>query len=145
MSLEALPYPEEDRMSAQNVETIRGIYEAFARGDIPGVIAALADDVEWDSPETLPWGGLARGHDEVLAFFGRLGAAVEEIQADAREFIDSGDQVVVIGAHKGRSKAGALFEADWAMVWTLRDGKAVRFREYVDTASISPAFAGVAV
>jgi hypothetical protein len=37
--------------------------------------------------------------------------------------------------------SGTDFEAEAAVVWTLRDGKVVRFRQYVDTASLHPALA----
>lgn len=130
-------------MSEENVDTIRGIYDAFARGDIPAIIDQLADDVAWHSPETLPWGGDERGHEGVLAFFGRLGGAVDELVPDVRTFIDGGDHVTVLGTHHGRAKGGAPFEAEWAMVWRLRDGKVVEFRDYVDTAAVLPAFAAV--
>lgn len=123
-------------MSEQNVETIRGAYEAFARGDIPGVMSALHDDIEWDSPTSLPWGARCHGHDEVLAFFGRLAELMEELRVEPDRFIDAGDTVVVTGTHHGRGKQGGPFEARWCMVWELRDGRAARFREYVDSAPI---------
>ena len=130
-------------MSQQNVETIRGIYDAFARGDIPAIIDQLDADVAWHSPATLPWGGSERGPDGALAFFGRLGSAVDELQAETKAFLDAGDHVVVLGTHHGRSKAGTSFEAEWAMVWKLRDGRIVEFRDYVDTAAVTPAFTAV--
>jgi ketosteroid isomerase-like protein len=36
-----------------NTDLIRSLYEAFGRGDIPYVLAQLADDVEWDAVWTL--------------------------------------------------------------------------------------------
>ena len=34
----------------QNLDIVRGGYEAFGRGDIEGLISRLADDVTWDTP-----------------------------------------------------------------------------------------------
>jgi ketosteroid isomerase-like protein len=34
-------------VSQQNVETIRALYAAFAKGDVPTVLGALAPDAEW--------------------------------------------------------------------------------------------------
>ena len=50
-------------MSAENVETVRTAYEAFTRGDLGGVAEYFAEDVEWESPDSLPNGGLVSGRD----------------------------------------------------------------------------------
>jgi ketosteroid isomerase-like protein len=31
-----------------NLESVQAVYEAFGRGDVPAILGALADDVEWD-------------------------------------------------------------------------------------------------
>ena len=54
-------------MADQNLDTVRGAYEAFARGDVPAVLAILADDIEWSVPPPLPQAGDAHGRDEVGA------------------------------------------------------------------------------
>lgn len=42
-------------MSAQdNAALVRGGYEAFGKGDVPAVVAALADDVVWHIPVAAP-------------------------------------------------------------------------------------------
>jgi ketosteroid isomerase-like protein len=56
--------------SDDNVKSITSAYEAFARGDIPAVIDALADDVDWASEAAsteVPWWGPRHGKAEVLA------------------------------------------------------------------------------
>ena len=35
--------------SDDNVKTVQSVYEAFGRGDIPTVLDALTDDVDWAS------------------------------------------------------------------------------------------------
>jgi ketosteroid isomerase-like protein len=128
-------------MTQTNADTIRGIYEAFARQDIPAVMAGFAPDIEWDSPSSLPWGGLYRGHDEVGSFFGKLAESVEEIRVEPERYVEAGDEVIVVGSHYGRARGGGEFEARWAMFWRLRDGKAIAFREHVDTLPIAEAAA----
>ena len=50
------------------------------------------------------------------------------------EFIDGGDTIVVLGKYSGTyKKTNKSFQADFAHVWKLREGKAVRFVQYVDT------------
>lgn len=131
-------------MSQQDVETIKGAYEAFGRQDIPGLMEAFADDIDWYTPETLPWGGTFKGKEEVGGFFAGLAEKLEDLRAEPDEFLDAGDRVVVTGTHFGRLKGGRDFEARWVMLWTMRDGRAVSFREVVDTAAIVQSREGAA-
>jgi ketosteroid isomerase-like protein len=125
---------------SENNEVIRSGYEAFARQDIPGVLERFAEDIEWDVPESLPNGGVHRGHDGVSAFFASIADAYGELRVEPDEYIDAeGDRVVVRGHHRGRGHNGAEFEADFVHIWTVRDGKAATFFEVADSAAIAPA------
>jgi uncharacterized protein len=52
-------------MSEQNVEFVKGIYGAFARGDVPAVLGAFTDDIEWFEADGMPYGGVYRGGEAV--------------------------------------------------------------------------------
>jgi ketosteroid isomerase-like protein len=116
-------------MPDQNLELVRGAYESFSRGDVPAVLGLLADDIEWTVPPPLPQAVEAHGHDEVGAFFERLGGLWDGLDLDLADFVASGDRVCVIGRGSGKVDGR---EADYGFVhaWTLADGKAVRFDEY---------------
>jgi uncharacterized protein len=126
-------------MSQQDVDTIRSAYDAFARQDIPAVLDAFADDIQWDVPDSLPFGGVFNGKEEVGRFFGTLGDYYDELRVEPDEFLEAGDRVVALGNHHGKVKDGDSFDARFAMVWTMRDGKAASFKEYTDTAPIDRA------
>jgi ketosteroid isomerase-like protein len=52
------------------------------------------------------------------------------------EFIVDGDTVVVLGHERCLVRAtGCVVEANWAQIFTLRDGLIRKFREYSDTAA----------
>jgi hypothetical protein len=127
-------------MSA-NVDVIRGGYDALARGDVPAVLAMLDPAVEWTEAEGFPYAGTYTGPDAVLTgVVARLGSEWTPFQVKPAEFIDGGDQVVVLGRYAGTYNAtGKSFDAAFAHVWTLRDGKVVRFRQYVDSALVQEA------
>jgi ketosteroid isomerase-like protein len=119
------------------VDTVRRSYEAFARGDLEAVVADMDDEIEWHQAQGLPHGGTYRGLDAVRrAIFDPLDEEWwDSFRADPTEFIDAGDQVVVLGRYTGRAKAtGRPLDVPFAHVWTFRDGKAVRFRQFLDTA-----------
>ena len=127
-----------------NTEIVKGMYAAFGRGDVAGVLNALADDVEWLTPgsKTIPFAGRYRGRAEVTGFFGKLAETTELDPFTIEQYIEQGDVVVVLGSYTGRSKAAQKsFSSRWSMVFTLRGGKVTRFEEYQDTAAIEKAFA----
>lgn len=131
--------------TADNTQLVQSAYAAFGRGDIPGVIATLAPAVEWQAivgaGAHVPTTGLRRGIEGVQRFFTDLAGSVEFSQFEPREFFAGGDKVVVLGAYAGKSKmTGRTFASDWVMVFTVRDGKVVQFREYADIAAIDAAF-----
>jgi uncharacterized protein len=117
-------------MAQENLDTVRGAYEAFGRGDVPAVLAVLADDVAWAVPAPLPQAADAHGREEVGAFFERLGSLWEDLSLELDDFVASGDRVCVIGRGSGKV-GGRPTGYGFVHAWRLANGKAVRFDEYV--------------
>ena len=130
----------------ENVQTVQGLYAAFQQGDFPAFLNKLADEVEWFVPgpqPTLPWAGLRKGREQVAQFFTEYAQTAEVQQFEPREFIAQGERVIVLGYRRDRVKAtGRSFESEWAQLFSLRAGKVVRFRGYIDTAAMVAAFRG---
>ena len=123
------------RKPMSNLNSVRTVYDAFAKGDIPSVLVFLSRDIEWTEAEGFPYGGTYVGPKAVLeGVFMRLGAEWEGFAAVPHEFIDGGDSVVALGKYSGTYKrTGKSFQANFAHVWKVKEGKAVRFVQYVDT------------
>ena len=120
-----------------SVEATRRSYEAVERGDLDTVLADMHPEIEWHQAQGLPHGGFYRGRDEVRrAIFDPLEDEWwDEFSAVPDEFLDAGTEVVVLGRYRGRAKVtGKLFDVPFVHVWTWRDGTAVRFRQFLDTA-----------
>lgn len=123
-------------MSTENVAVVRGIYDNFAKGDFPAVLAAMSPEIEWtESPqEYLPHHGTHRGPDEVAAkVFGMVMEHFDEFAVLAEVFHDAGDVVVVEGRAVGKAKSGVVLDARAAWVWTVDDGLVAANRNYHDT------------
>ena len=114
---------------------MKAIYQGFAKGDIPGVLGLLSPEIDWTEAAGFPYAGTYHGPRAVLeGVFMRLGSEWVGFAAVADEFIDAGDTVVVLGKYSGKYKAtGKSFQANFAHVWKMRDGKAAQFIQYVDT------------
>lgn len=124
-----------------NADILRGLYDAVARGDVPTVLAGLDPNVEWTEAEGVPYKGTYVGPDAVLTnVLARLATEWDGFTITPQEWVDGGDQVVAAGRYSGTYKAtGKSFECDFAHLWTLRDGKVVRFHQYVDSALLQEA------
>jgi uncharacterized protein len=124
---------------AQNVDVVQQGYEAFGRGDIPGVLELLTDDVEWteQGPSVIPFAGTFRGREGIAEFFTLLDETLEFEQFEPRKFVGQDDTVVVVGYERGLVKpTGRTFEQEWAHVYTLRDGKIATGLFVEDTAGL---------
>ncbi len=132
--------------SAENTKLIQKAYTAFAQRDIPALVNMMSDDIDWQAivgaSSKVPTSGRRVGHGEVSPFFYDLARAADCERFDPREFIAERDKVVVLGHYAGKAKAtGRQFVSDWVMVFTIRDGKVVHFREFADVAAINAAYA----
>jgi ketosteroid isomerase-like protein len=118
-------------LSGENVEIVRRIYDAIARGDVASVLAAYDEEVEFDltrSPfrDLLPK-HVVRGHDGLRAFFRERHEAWESLVDELVEVTEAGDRVITDVVTRGRGRASGI-EAELIhyAVWEIRGGKVVR-------------------
>lgn len=119
-----------------NVSAVRRSYDAFSRGDMDAVVADMDDEIEWQQAQGLPHGGTYRGLDEVRRHvFDPLDRDWwSEFAAEPEELLDAGDEVVVLGRYRGVAKStGRRLDVPFVHVWSLRDGRVWRFRQFLDT------------
>ena len=132
-------------MSQENVEVIRGIYEAFGRGDVPTALGRMDQSIEWNEAENFIYADRNPyvGPQAVLeGVFMRLGAEWEGFRATPEEWLEAGNHVVVLGTYSGTHKAtGREVRAQFAHVWSVRGERVVRFQQYTDTKQFANAVA----
>lgn len=124
-----------------NVDVVSRMYEAFARGDIPAVLGAMDPEIHWHEAEGNPYmpsGEPFVGPDKILEqLFMKLGEDWDGFAVHPQTFHDAGDVVVVEARYSGtHQRTGKELDAQVCHVWTLKDGKAAKFQQYVDTAKL---------
>jgi uncharacterized protein len=120
-------------MASEDVELVRRMCEAFARGDWETATQPLHPEIVWDMTPYGAWPEqtVSHGRDGVLEFFRRFLGTWDEYRASFDDFVESGGEVVVSVRDGGRGKgSGALVEREWAQVWTVQNGQVVRFRPF---------------
>lgn len=128
-------------MSQENVAVIQGIYDAFATGDVAGVLSRMSPDIVWNEAENFPYadGNPYTGPDAVAqGVFARCGSEWDSFAVGVEELLDAGDTVVALGRYRGTYKAtGRPQNTQLVHVWRLAGGKAVRFQQYADTLQVA--------
>jgi len=117
-----------------NLELVRGVYDAFAHGDVDAVFAAMKPDIEWDESEGMPYGGVYHGRDAIVEnVFGPILTDVQDFTAAPDEILAIDDaRVMARGRHGGTGAAGPV-DARFVHIWTVTDGKVSRYEQLADT------------
>lgn len=130
--------------SPENVSIIDNLYKAFSAGDIPTVLAGMDANIVWNEAEGNDYadGNPYIGPDAVLkGVFERVGAEHEYFNLVDIQLHDmSNNQVLATLRYNGKlKKNGATFDTQVAHLWTLKNGKAIGFQQYVDTKQLAEA------
>ena len=127
----------ENREIEQNLEANKALFAAFGAKDIPGIMEFLHPEIviEFYGPFVIPYAAIYHGHEKCRGFFERVLSSVEVHRFDAEEFIAERVKVAVTGhlTLTALSTGGAIDSA-FVHVITLKDGKWLRFRDFMNTA-----------
>jgi ketosteroid isomerase-like protein len=121
-----------------NVAVVDGMYKAFAKGDVPAVLAAMDAGIVWNEAEGFPYADRNPyiGPDAVLnGVFARIGAEWEYFNLKDIQLHDmSGNQVLATLRYDAKHKTtGKMIDSQTAHLRTLKDGKVVSFQQFTDT------------
>lgn len=124
---------------ADNAALLEGLYEAFAKGDVPAVLAAMDPKIEWREAQNVTfWTGEPFiGPDAVVqGVFARIPETFgDTFSIEVKRILDCGSTVVVEGRYHGTVQStGRALDAEVTHVWDVGpDGKIVKFQQYTDT------------
>jgi ketosteroid isomerase-like protein len=124
-------------MSQENVETIRSGYESFNRGDYEATFEMLDPAIEWQPADRSPFAGTYRGHEAVSRLLKSWLEAFDNLRWEPEDFFDTGgDRIVVFVRQTSRGRqSGAEVAVHVAHLWTMRNGKAVRWQGFPERAA----------
>ena len=125
-------------MSQENVQVVQSFYDAISRGDVGTVLGLMDPQVEWNEAEHFLYADQSPyiGPNSILnGVFMRLMSDWEGFKAIPEQFIGMGDMVAVTGRYHGTYReTGKSVNAQLVHVYTVKDGKLVKFQQYTDTA-----------
>ena len=117
-------------MSRENVEIVRRMYWLASRGDLEGLGALVAGDIECfpasDEPDSEPF----RGREAFIEYARGWLEAFDQYVVEPNEYLDLGEYVVVVGRVSARGRASGVEAADEdAWVYRFRGGQLTEYRE----------------
>ena len=128
---------------SNHLKTAQQIYVDFGKGNIPGILDQLAEDIAWEEGATdhgVPWLRPGRGRGHVAEFFSIVGRELDIAKFEVKQFFAEGNQVVVHCHMRAtiRSTGKVLEDSHELHVWRFADGgpdsgKVVGFRHVVDS------------
>ena len=130
------------------LELVRGLYAAFAAGDVPAFLSALAPDVHWCEAEGFPLADRNPyvGIDAIVqGVFTRLGDHWLDFRVEPAEYAGSGDVVTMFGRYRATCRSsGKPLDVQVAHTFWIANDKVVRFQQMCDTAAVAGALAPAA-
>lgn len=122
-----------------NVNTVKEIYEAFGRGDVPVILEKLDEDVEWETQipvDGVPWLQARRGRGNIAGFFEAL-APLQITRFEPHTFFESGDKVFVLIAFEATNQGKSYSFPNNGHLWQFNSaGKVVKYDHVTDTAQM---------
>jgi ketosteroid isomerase-like protein len=130
-----------------NIGLIRRIYAAFGAGDVQTILDSVADGADWinHGPATIPYAGSRSGKTQILEFFQAIADSTTGGKVIADSFIAQADTVVALGSYKATVRStGTEIDTPIAHIFTVRNGKIVRWEGFSDSALVAAAHTGKA-
>src|SRR5665213_367719 len=130
-------------MPNNNQQVIEQMYKDFSTGNIPAVLSAFSKDIVWvrAGAPFIPFSGTFTGVEEVMNMFKIQDENLQMKSFVPENFSTNDDTVVVIGHDEANVKpTGKSYAADWVQAFTLKDGKIINVRVFMDTKVIADAF-----
>lgn len=88
----------------KNVQTVKDFFAAIGRGDKKGLLALVAEDIEWIVPgKGWPLAGTYRGPAGLSDLLESAARSIET-SPEPGEFVAQGDRVLIVGFARGGSR-----------------------------------------
>jgi ketosteroid isomerase-like protein len=119
-------------MSTENVALVRTAMDSFNLDGVDAIADQISPDFETTTPPSLSVEpDTYRGPEGVRRWFDAWEGTMDEVRFDVDELVDAGDRVIAVSRMVARSHTtGIEVEQAVALVWTVRDGRAVRLDPY---------------
>jgi ketosteroid isomerase-like protein len=125
-----------------NLDIIKSTYEGKTSEENGRNLAEhVAEDISWTEAKGFPYSGIYIGLESIIKnVFIRLASEWVDYRFTPEDYVASDDKVVAYGSYTGTYKiTGKSFAARVAHVWRLKEGKIIKFEQFVDSQHVNDA------
>jgi ketosteroid isomerase-like protein len=122
-------------MTAEDIDLIRRMFEAFNAGDVEGMVALTHPDAEVYPMRAQLEGRAYRGHEGIREMIADITEDWDDLEMVTQKFVEGDDATAVTGRLRGRGKAsGVDVDVPMGWVWRVRDHRAIYAKAYSEEA-----------
>ncbi|MBN9390136.1 MAG: nuclear transport factor 2 family protein [Chloroflexi bacterium] len=129
--MSAFPASEADARTARTLATIERFNEAFARHDVPAIMALMTSDCLFEGTFPAPDGQYYRGQAEVGAFWTAFFNGSPNARFETEEIFAAGDRCVARWVYHWVSEAGKPGHVRGVDIFRVVEGKVAEKLSYV--------------
>ena len=120
----------------ENKQLVLKFFACFSASDIAGALDLMTDDAGWwisGKPEDLPAAGDHNKKQIAGLFYRMADQLVNGLKMTVTGLLAEGDKVAVEVESHGELQNGRIYNNQYHMLMTVRDGKIGEVKEYLDT------------
>ncbi len=126
-----------------NKRVVREFCEHFKKSNADGLVDAMTDDATWwvnGKPHLFPSSGTKTKEEAAKMFDNMLSAYTDGLDMQIVSIIGEGDIVAAETRSHTTTRTGRVYENEYALFFTIRDGKVAKVREYTDLLHVLEVF-----
>ncbi|MDE3820027.1 nuclear transport factor 2 family protein [Sinorhizobium meliloti] len=126
-----------------NKRVVREFCDHFRKSNAEGLIDGMTDDATWwvnGKPHLFPSSGTKTKDEAAKMFRNMLSAYTDGLDMRIVSIIGEGDIVAAETRSHAITKTGKVYENEYAFLFTIRDGKVAKVREYTDLLHVMEVF-----
>lgn len=120
----------------QNKKLASDFFDRFSANDIAGALDTMTDDAIWwiaGKPEQLPVAGVRSKEQIARIFYNMAGELQDGLKMTIKSLIAEGDKVALEVGSYGELRNGRIYNQEYHILMTIRDGRISSVKEYLDT------------
>ena len=131
-------------MTMSSTEVVRKLFETAVAGDFEALKQYLHPEVRVNEAESLPYGGVYVGIDQMVALNARVFSFWTDFSITVKHVFGEGEWVTALTEMQGKARTtGLAFKMPLSEVFRVKDGKIVEITPYYfDTKLLCDAMQG---
>lgn len=124
---------EKNLMENQSVTIVNKFFEAYTKRDFEAIKQVLDENSKWIFPGQNPLSGEKKGIEEIVEFFDKMGAVMNQSNARADVLIMGANEHYMLECqHIWTNREADNLDHHWCVLWNFKDGKIAEGKHFAE-------------